>query len=172
MPSNHVILCCSLLYHPQSLPVPESFPMSKLVKSGGQSVGASASASVLPMNIQGWFPLGLTDLLAVQGTRKNLLQHHSSKASILEHSAFFIVQLWHPHMTTGKAIALTIWTISQYIMLGLCIKKLTDLVPTLQNLHGGDGSGMCIQSTLTKLIIQLKSYWVLQSTCTCCFTKA
>ena len=69
-----------------------------------------------------------------------------------------MVQLSHPHMITGKAIALTIWTISQYIMLGLCIKKLTNLVPTLQNLHVGDDSEMCLQSTLTKLIIQLKSY--------------
>ena len=69
-----------------------------------------------------------------------------------------MAQLSHPYMTTGKVIALTIWTLSQYNMLGLCIKKLTDLVPTLQDLHVGDGSGMCIQSTLTKLIIQLKSY--------------
>ena len=63
------------------------------------------------MNIQDWFPLGWTgwmDLLAVQGTLKGLLQHHSSKASILHHSAFFMVQLSHLHMTTGKIIALTI----------------------------------------------------------------
>ena len=59
------------------------------------------------MNIQGWFPLGLTGLI-IQGTFKNLLQHHSSKASILWHSAFSIVQLSPPYMTTGKTIALTI----------------------------------------------------------------
>ena len=74
--------------------------MSQLFTSGGQSI--TASASVLPMNTQGLFPLGLTDLLAVQGTVKILLQHHSSKASVLRHSAFFTVQLSHPYMTTGK----------------------------------------------------------------------
>ena len=80
--------------------------MSQLFTSGGQSI--AASASVLPVNIQDWFPLGLTDyLLAVQGTLKSLLQHHSSKASILRRSAFFIVQLSHPYMTPGKIIALT-----------------------------------------------------------------
>ena len=56
------------------------------------------------------------DLLAVQGTLKSLLQHHSSKASILQHSAFFIVQFSHPYMTTGKAIALTIWTFVYKVM--------------------------------------------------------
>ena len=76
--------------------------MSQLFTSGGQSIGLSASASVLPMNIQDWL-----DLLAVQGTRKSLLQHHGSKASILWCSAFFTVQLSHPYMTTGKTIALT-----------------------------------------------------------------
>ena len=72
--------------------------MSQLFASGGQSVGVSASTLVLPMNI------------AVQGTLKSLLQHHSSKASVLWHSAFFIVQLSHPYMTTEKTIDLTIWT--------------------------------------------------------------
>ena len=64
----------------------------------------SASASVLPVNIQGWFPLGFTSLclLAVQRTLKSLLQHHNSKALILWCSAFFMVQLSHPYMTTGK----------------------------------------------------------------------
>ena len=75
---------------------------------GGQSTGVSASTSVLPMNIQDWFPLGLTDWISLQS--KSLLQHHSSKVSILWCSAFFIVQLSHPYMTTGKTIALTRWT--------------------------------------------------------------
>ena len=85
------------------------FPVSQFFSSGGHSIGVSASASVLPMNIQDWFPFGLTGcyFLAVQGTLKSLLQHHSSKASILRHSACFIVQLSHPYMTTGKTIALT-----------------------------------------------------------------
>ena len=72
-----------------------------------------ASVSILPMNIQGFvsFRIDWFDLLAVQGTRKSLLQHHSLKASILWHSAFFMVQLSDPYMTTGKTIALTIQTI-------------------------------------------------------------
>ena len=88
----------------QSFPASGSFPMSQFFASGDQSIGVSASASVLPMHIQEWFLLGWADwnFLAVQGTLKSLLQNHSSKASILRHSAFFIVQLSHPYMTTGK----------------------------------------------------------------------
>ena len=84
--------------------------MSLLFASGGQSTGASASASVLPMNTQDWVPFRMDwlDLLAVQGTLKSLLQHHSSKASILQHSAFFIVQLSHLYIAAGKTIILTI----------------------------------------------------------------
>ena len=92
---------------PQSFPASGSFPVSLFFASGDQSIGASASASVLPKNIQDWFPVDWFDLLAVQGTLKSLLQHHSSKASILRPSAFFIVQLSHPYMTTGKTKALT-----------------------------------------------------------------
>ena len=91
----------------QSFPASGSFPMSHFFASGSQSIGASALASVLPVNVQGWFPIGLTGLISlVQGTLKSLLQHHSSKASILQCSAFFMVQLSHPYMTTGKTIAL------------------------------------------------------------------
>ena len=91
----------------QSFPASGSFPISQFFASGGQNIGVSTSASVLPMNIQDCSPVGWTglDLLAVQGTLKSLLQHHSSKASILQCSAFFIVQLSHSYMTTGKAIA-------------------------------------------------------------------
>ena len=83
--------------------------MSQFFASGGQMIGVSTSASVLPMNIQDLFPLGFDgfDLLAGQGTLKSLLQHHSSKTSTLQRTAFFIVQLSHPYMTTGKTIALT-----------------------------------------------------------------
>ena len=101
IPSNHLILCCPLL-----LPASGSFQMSQFFASGGQSIGVSAS--VLPMNIQDWFPLGLTSWISLQSKGlKSLLQHHSSKASFLLCSAFFIVQLSHPYMTTGKTIALT-----------------------------------------------------------------
>ena len=107
--------------HLQSFPVSRSFPMSQFLTSGGQSIGVSASASVLPMNVQDWFPLGC--LLAVQGTLKSLLQHRSSKESILWHSAFFIVQLSHPYMTTGKTIALTRWTFFGKVMSLLSLKR-------------------------------------------------
>ena len=106
--SSSVILFSSC---PQSFPASRSFQMSQLFGSGGQSIGVSASTSVLPMNIQDWFPLGCwLDLLAVQGTLKSLLQHNNSKASILQCTAFFTAQLSHPYMTTGNTIALTTWT--------------------------------------------------------------
>ena len=84
----------------QPFPASGSFPMSQFFASGGESIGTSASISVLSMNIQDWFLFRIDwfDLLAVQGTLKSLLQHHSSKASILQRSAFFIVQLSHPYM--------------------------------------------------------------------------
>ena len=93
---------------PQSLLASGSFPVSQIFAWGGQSIGVSALASVLPMNTQDLisFRIDWLDLLAVQGTIKSL-QHHSSKASILWRSAFFTVQLSHPYMTTGKTIALT-----------------------------------------------------------------
>ena len=94
----------------QSFPASGSFPMSRFFTSGSQSIRASALASVLPTNIQDWFRIDWLDLLAVQGTLRSLLQHHSSKASILWRLAFFIGQLSHPYMTTEKTIALTRWT--------------------------------------------------------------
>ena len=94
----------------QSFPASGSFPLSWFFASGGQIIGGSASASVLPKGIQDWFNLDWFDLLAFKGTFKSLLQHYSSKASILWHSAFFIVQLSHQCMTPGKTISLTTWT--------------------------------------------------------------
>ena len=95
---------------PQSLPTSGSFPVSWLFASGGQST--EVSASVFPMNIQDWFPVELEilpvcridwfDLLAVQGTLKSFLHHHSLKASVLWCSAFFMAQLSHPYRTTGR----------------------------------------------------------------------
>ena len=94
----------------QCFPASGSFQMSQPFAWGGQSTGVS-SASVLPMNIQDWFPLGLTSWISLQSKGlKSLLHHHSWKASILWRSAFFTVQLSHPLMTTGKTIALTRWT--------------------------------------------------------------
>ena len=83
----------------QSFPTSGSFLRSQFFASDGPSIGASASASDFPMSI---FRIDWFDFLAVQGTLKSLLQHHSSKASILRRSAFFIVQLSNPYMTTGE----------------------------------------------------------------------
>ena len=91
--------------------------MSQLFALGGQNIGASASASVLPMNIQEWFPLGLTGLiLRSKGLSRVVSNNTSSKASIFRCSAFFIVQISHPYMNTGKAIALTRRTFVSKVM--------------------------------------------------------
>ena len=93
---------------PQPFPVLGPFPMSQFFASGGQSIGVSASGSVLPMNIQDWFPLGWTGWISLLSKGlSRVLQHHNSKTSIIRCSAFFMVQLLHPYMTTGKSIAFT-----------------------------------------------------------------
>ena len=90
----------------QSFPASGSFAVSQFFSSGGQTIRVSASTSVLPMNTQDWSPLGWTGWISLQSKGlSSLLQHHSSKASILQRSAFFIVQPSHPYMTTGKTIA-------------------------------------------------------------------
>ena len=95
----------------QSFPASGSFPMSQFFASGGHSIRVSASNSVLPMNTQDWFPLGWTGWISLQSNGfLSLLQHHSSKASILWHSALFIVQISNPYITTRTTIALTRWT--------------------------------------------------------------
>ena len=114
MPSNHPIVCCPLLLLPSIFPSIRIFSNESALCISWLKYGASASASVLPMNIQGWFPLGLTVLISFLS--KCLLQHRSSKASIPWCSAFFVVQLSHPYMTTGKTIALTIQTFVGKVM--------------------------------------------------------
>jgi len=106
---SSVILFSSCL---QSFPASGSFPMSQFFTSDGQSIEVSASTSVLPMNIQlNRFPLGRTGWISLQSKGlSRVLQHHNLKASIFQHSVFFIFQHSHPHMTTGKTIALTRWT--------------------------------------------------------------
>ena len=104
------ILCVPLSTCLQSFPASRSFQLHQFFASGGQSIGVSASTSVLPVNIHDcWFPLGWTVWITLQsqGLFKSLLQHHSSKASILHHSAFFTVQLSHPYMPTRTTTALT-----------------------------------------------------------------
>ena len=97
---------------PTSFATSGSFPVSQLFASGGQSIGASTSASVFPMNIHGWFPLGLTSLISLQfkGLSRVFSNTIVPKPSILWSSAFLMVQLSHPYRTTGKTKALTRWT--------------------------------------------------------------
>ena len=98
------------------------FPVSLLFRSGGQRIGASASASVFPMNIQGWFPLGLTGLILLSKELSRVFSNTSLKASVLHHSAFFMIQLSCSFMTTGKPIALTIGNfVSKVMFLGFLI---------------------------------------------------
>ena len=109
MPPNHLILCCPLLLLPSIIPSIRVFSNESVLHirwskywSFSFSISSSNEYSGLISFRMDWL-----DLLAVQGTLRSLLQHHSSKASILRHSVFFIVQLSHPYMTTGKNIALT-----------------------------------------------------------------
>ena len=118
MPSSHLILCRPLLLLPPISPSirvfsNESTPHMRWPKYWTFSFSIIPS-KVIPGLIS--FRMDWLDLLAIQGTLKNLLQHHSSKASILRHSAFFTVQLSHPYMTTGKTIALTGWTFVGKVM--------------------------------------------------------
>ena len=127
MPSNHLFLCCPLL--------PSVFPSIRVFSS--ESILCirwpkylSFSFSISPSNEYSeliFFRIDWFDLLAVQGTLKSLLQHYSSKASILQHSAFFMVQFSHPHMTTGKTIAMTRWTFVGKVM-SLLFKMVSRLV--------------------------------------------
>ena len=115
--SNHLIPVIPFSSCPQSFPASGSFQLSQLVASGGQSIRVF-SFNISPSNEHPGlisFRMDWLDLLAVQGTLKSLLQHHRSKASILR-SAFFLVQLSHPYMTTGKTIALTRWTFIDKVM--------------------------------------------------------
>ena len=109
MPPNDLILCCPLLLQPSVFPSIRVFPSESALSSGGQTIGVSASALVLPMNTQYWFPLGWAGLISLQS--KELSRIFSSTA-IQKHpfSVFFIVQLSHPCMTNGKTIALAIQT--------------------------------------------------------------
>ena len=118
-------------FFPQYLPASESFPVSQLFAWGGQSTGVSAFSIIPSKEIPGLisFRMDWLDLLAVQGTLKSLLQHHSSNASVLRCSAFFTVQLSHPYMTTGKIIALTRRTLVGKVM-SLLLNMLSRLVIT------------------------------------------
>ena len=112
MPSNHLILCRPLLFPPSIFPSIRVLSSESVLHitwpkywSFSLSISTSSEYSGLISFRMDWL-----DLLAVQGTLKSLLQHHNLKTSVLQHSAFFMVQLSHPYMTTGKTIALTTWT--------------------------------------------------------------
>ena len=129
IPSNHLMLCCPLLFLPSIFPHIRVFS-NELALCIRWTKYWSFSFSLSPPNKYSGlisFRMDLSDLLAVQGTPKSLLQHHSSKASILQHSDFFIVQLSHLYLTTGKTIALTIWTFVGKVM-SLLFNMLSRLV--------------------------------------------
>ena len=131
MPSNHLILCHPLLLPPSIFPSIRVFSNESTLRIRWPKYW-SFSFSIGPSNEYAGlisFQVDWLDLLAVQGTLKSLLQHHSSKASLLQHSAFFIVQLSHPYVTTGKTIALTRWTFVGKVMC-LLFNMLSRLVIT------------------------------------------
>ena len=129
MPSNYLILCCPLLLLPSIFPSIRVFSNESVLRFRGPKYW-SFSFSISPSNEYSGlisFRLDWLDLLAVQGTLKRLLQHYSSEASILRHSAFFIVQFSHPYMTTGKTMAFTRWTFVDKVM-SLLFNMLSTLV--------------------------------------------
>ena len=112
MPSNHLILCCPLLLPPSIFPGIRVFSNESVLHIRWPKYWGFGFSISPPNEYSGLiaFRMDWLYLLAVQGTLKNLLQHHSSKASILQHSAFFIIQLSYPYVITGKTKALTRWT--------------------------------------------------------------
>ena len=131
MPSNHLILCHPLLLLLSIFPSIRVFSNKSVLHIRWPKYW-SFSFNISPSNEYSGpisFRMDWLDLLAVQGTLKSLLQHHSSKPSILLHSAFFVVQLSHPYMTTGKTIALTRWTFVGKVM-SLPFNMLSRLVIT------------------------------------------
>ena len=131
MPSSHLILCCPLLLLSPIPPSIRVFSNESTLRMRWPKYW-SFSFSIIPSKEHSGlisFRIDWLDFLAVQGTLKSLLQHYSSKASILRHSAFFTVQLSHPYMTTGKTIALTRWTFVGKVM-SLLLNMLSSLVIT------------------------------------------
>ena len=130
MPSSHLILCCPLLRLSSMFPNTRVFSNESVLYIRWWNYWRFFSSSITPCNEYSgliFFTLDWLDLLAVQGTLKSLLQHHSLKASVLQRSAFFIVQLSHPYMTTGKTIALIRWTFVGKVM-SLLFNMLSRLV--------------------------------------------
>ena len=119
MSSNHLVLCHPLLFLPSIFPRIRVFSNESALHIRWRKYWSFSFINISPSNEHSGlisFRMDWLDLLAVQGTLKSLLQHHSSKASIPQHSAFFIVQFSHPYMTTGKTIASTRWTFVDKVM--------------------------------------------------------
>ena len=139
MPSNHLILCCPLCLLPSIFPSIRVFSNESALHIRWSKYW-SFSFSISPSNEYSGlisFRMDWLDLLAVQGTLKSLLQHHSSKASILQHSAFFTVHLSHPYMTTGKMIALTRQTFVgkvMYLLFNMLSKLVIIFLPRSKHL--------------------------------------
>ena len=129
MPPNHLILCCPFLILPSIFPSIRVFPMSQFFASGGQSIWASAR--VFAMNIQDWFPLGLTGLISLlsHGLARVFSSATVQKHQFFSAQPFLWVQLSYPYMTTGKTIALTRWTFVGQVM-SLLYNMLSKLVIT------------------------------------------
>ena len=126
MPSNHLILCCLLLFPPSIFPSIRVFPNESVIHIRWPKYW-HFSFSISPSNEYSGLISFRIDWLDLHGTRKSLLQHHSSKALILQHSAFFIVQISQLYMITGKTIALTRWTFVGKVM-SLLFNMLSRLV--------------------------------------------
>ena len=131
MSSNHLILCCPLLLLPPIPPSIRVFSNESTLRMRWPKYGSFSFSIIPPKEIPGLisFRMDWLDLLVVQGTLKSLLQHHSSKASILQCSAFFTVQLSHPYMTTGKTIAMARRTLVGKVM-SLLLNMVSRLVIT------------------------------------------
>ena len=155
----------------QSFPASGSFPLSQFIALGGQSIGASVSVSVLPMNIQDWFPskehpglisfrMDWFDILAVQRILMSLLQHHNSKVSILRRSGCFMVQLSHPCMTTRKTIALTMKT-----FVGKVMSLLFNMLPRFDQVLKASKpiTGQTTYITLDCPLARVSRIWVLSN---------
>ena len=162
MPFNHLFLFHPLLLLPSIFPIIRVFSNESALCIRWPKYW-SFSFNVSPSNEHPgliYFRMDWLDLLAVQGTLKSLLQHHNSKGSVLQHSAFFIVQLSHPYMTTGKTIALTRWTF-------IC-KVMSQLLNMLSRLVIGEGNGTplqysCLENPMDGVIWWIAVYGVAQS---------
>ena len=146
MPSNHLILCCPLLFPSSTFPSIRVFSDESALRIRWPNYW---SFSISPSNEYSGlinFRIYWFDLLPIQATFKSLLQHHSSKASFLRRSAFFIVQLSHPYMTTGKTIALTRWTFVRKVMFAAA--KSLQSCPTLCDPIDGSPPGCSVPGIL------------------------